>query len=108
MLDTEISIEQDQLIAISRTNLAHDPYRKSMRTIAVSKLRIVTQPRVIPSTKTNDMREQYSSPFANPRTITWAEVHRACSDEVDEAGSAVELGEEHGGVGLRVRRAYPM
>lgn len=32
---------------------------------------------------------------------------RSGGDEVEEAGAAVELGEENGGVGLRIRRRYP-
>lgn len=35
--------------------------------------------------------------------ITWLEVWRSGGEEVEEAGTAVEFGEEEGGVGLRVR-----
>jgi len=40
--------------------------------------------------------------------LTRAEMRRAGIDEVEEAGSAVEFGEEEGGVGLRFRGFDPI
>ena len=42
------------------------------------------------------------------RGDTWAEVGRGGVEEVEEAGAAVEFGEEEGGVGLRFGREDPL
>ncbi|MED6212560.1 hypothetical protein PIB30_084592 [Stylosanthes scabra] len=38
----------------------------------------------------------------------WSQMRSRRMDEVDEAGAAVEFGQEDGGVGLRLRRPYPL
>jgi hypothetical protein len=40
--------------------------------------------------------------------ITWAVVQRDCGEGGDEAGAAEELGDEDGGVGLRLRAVDPV
>lgn len=42
------------------------------------------------------------------RGITWAEVLGGGINEVEQAGAAVEFGEEEGGVGLGLRRVDPL